>query len=226
MLQRPRGQSPVRSRDPGPWVTRLRAASGGHPASSPGLASEELGGQPVSEGPSPCRHALNPALLQGQQPRGPHPGPGHLARQERSPLVVSVFVFQRETVNVSVFGSGLQPPGSSVHGFPRQGHWSGLPFPSPGDLPHPGIKPRPPARQADSLPLRHQGSPEREFVLICVAARGLGYVPHADSLVAEGGIQPLDGGRTRGPCAGSLEIQHWVTEGALRECLVVDPLKE
>ena len=37
-------------------------------------------------------------------------------------------------------------------GFSRQGCWSGLPFPSPGDLPNPGIKPRPPALQADSLP--------------------------------------------------------------------------
>ena len=30
-------------------------------------------------------------------------------------------------------------------GFPRQEYWSGLPFPSPGDLPDPGIKPAPPA---------------------------------------------------------------------------------
>ena len=36
----------------------------------------------------------------------------------------------------------MDPPGSSVHGFPRQKHWSGLPFPSPGDLPDPGIEPR------------------------------------------------------------------------------------
>ena len=42
--------------------------------------------------------------------------------------------------------------GSSVHmGFPRQEYWSGLPFPSPGDLPNQGIKPRSPALQADSL---------------------------------------------------------------------------
>ena len=32
-------------------------------------------------------------------------------------------------------------PGSSVHGFSRQGYWSGLPGPPPGDLPYPGIKP-------------------------------------------------------------------------------------
>ena len=36
-------------------------------------------------------------------------------------------------------------------GFSRQEYWSGLPFPSPGDLPSPGIKPRSPALQADSL---------------------------------------------------------------------------
>ena len=36
-------------------------------------------------------------------------------------------------------------------GFSRQEHWSGLPFPSPGDLPNPGIKPRSLALQADSL---------------------------------------------------------------------------
>ena len=33
----------------------------------------------------------------------------------------------------------------------RQEYWSGLPFPSPGDLPHPGIEPGSPALQADAL---------------------------------------------------------------------------
>ena len=37
-------------------------------------------------------------------------------------------------------------------GFSRQEYWSGLPFPSPGDLPDPGIEPRSPALQADTLP--------------------------------------------------------------------------
>ena len=37
-------------------------------------------------------------------------------------------------------------------GFSRPEYWSGLPCPSPGDLPYAGIKPRPPALQADSLP--------------------------------------------------------------------------
>ena len=37
-------------------------------------------------------------------------------------------------------------------GFSRQEYWSGLPFPSPGDLPDPGMKPWSPALQADALP--------------------------------------------------------------------------
>ena len=37
-------------------------------------------------------------------------------------------------------------------GFSRQEYWSGLPFPSPGDLPDPGIEPGSPALQTDSLP--------------------------------------------------------------------------
>ena len=44
-------------------------------------------------------------------------------------------------------------------GFPRQEYWSELPFPSPGDLPNPGIEPRSPALQADSLPTELQGKP-------------------------------------------------------------------
>ena len=37
-------------------------------------------------------------------------------------------------------------------GFSRQEYWSGLPFPSPGDLPNPGIEPKSPTFQADTLP--------------------------------------------------------------------------
>ena len=42
-------------------------------------------------------------------------------------------------------------------GFPGQGYWSGLPFLPPGDLPDPGIEPRSPALQADSLPSEPPG---------------------------------------------------------------------
>ena len=44
-------------------------------------------------------------------------------------------------------------------GFSRQEYWSGLPFPSPGDLSDPGIKPGSPAFQADSLPSELPGKP-------------------------------------------------------------------
>ena len=43
-------------------------------------------------------------------------------------------------------------------GFSRPEHWSGEPFPPPGDLPSPGMEPRSPALQADSLPAKPQGS--------------------------------------------------------------------
>ena len=43
------------------------------------------------------------------------------------------------------------PPGSSVHGILQARILEWLPFPSPGDLPDPGIEPRSPALQADSL---------------------------------------------------------------------------
>ena len=44
-------------------------------------------------------------------------------------------------------------------GFSRQGYWSGLPFPAPGDLPDPGIEPRSPVLQVDSLPSEPLGKP-------------------------------------------------------------------
>ena len=44
-------------------------------------------------------------------------------------------------------------------GFPRQEYWSGLPFPSPGDLPDPGIGPKSPGLQVDSLPSEPPGKP-------------------------------------------------------------------
>ena len=58
------------------------------------------------------------------------------------------------------------PPGCLSMGFSRQEYWSGLPFPPPGDLPNPGIKPcllsllRFLHWQAGSSPLNHLGSPQ------------------------------------------------------------------
>ena len=44
-------------------------------------------------------------------------------------------------------------------GFSRQEYWSGLPFPSPGDLPDPGIEPRSPTFQAEALTSEPPGKP-------------------------------------------------------------------
>jgi len=58
-------------------------------------------------------------------------------------------------------------------GFSRQEYWSGLPFPSPGDLSNPGIEPRSSVLQADSLP------PEPgklSFNYIHIASVCLGYI--------------------------------------------------
>ena len=57
-------------------------------------------------------------------------------------------------------------PGTVAHQVPlsmessRQGYWSGLPFPSPGGLPNPGIEPRSPALQANSLSSEPPGEPQ------------------------------------------------------------------
>ena len=48
--------------------------------------------------------------------------------------------------------------------FSRPEYWSGQPFPSTGDLPNPGIEPRSPALQADSLPTELSGKPVRVVV--------------------------------------------------------------
>ena len=69
--------------------------------------------------------------------------------------------------------------------FSRQGYCSGLPFPSPGDLPDPGIKPGSPALQADSLLTELQGEPNstlkylKKFKEYCVNAnQGISCLKH------------------------------------------------
>ena len=59
-------------------------------------------------------------------------------------------------------------------GFCRQEHWSGLPYPLPGDLPSPGIEslsPVAPALHTDSLPLSPQGSPKHSSALFSSVAQ-------------------------------------------------------
>ena len=51
--------------------------------------------------------------------------------------------------------------------FSRQEYWSGLPFPSPGHLPDPGIEPRSPTMQADALPSEPPGKPKEKGLGSC-----------------------------------------------------------
>ena len=51
------------------------------------------------------------------------------------------------------------PMDCTCMGFSREEYWSGLPSPSPGDLPDPGIEPRSPALQSDALPSEPPGNP-------------------------------------------------------------------
>ena len=51
-------------------------------------------------------------------------------------------------------------------GFSRQEYWNGLPFPSPGDLPNPGIEPGSPALQADALSSEPPGKPQQETSIV------------------------------------------------------------
>ena len=55
-------------------------------------------------------------------------------------------------------------PGPPSMAFPWQEYCSGLPFPSPGDLPNPGIKPRSPELWADALPSEPPGKPMNSLV--------------------------------------------------------------
>ena len=68
--------------------------------------------------------------------------------------VLHLGVIEGESGSHSVVSNSLQPRGQAPLSikFSRQEYWSGLPFPSPGDLPDPGIEPRSPALQADALP--------------------------------------------------------------------------
>ena len=53
-------------------------------------------------------------------------------------------------------------------GFSRQEYWSGLSFPSPGDLPDAGIEPKSPALQADALVSEPPGKPKMVKFMLCV----------------------------------------------------------
>ena len=83
-------------------------------------------------------------------------------------------------------------------GFPKQEYWSGLLFPSPGDLPHPGIEPRSPTLQEDSLPAEPPGKPKNT---------GVGSLP-----LLQGSSQPRN--RTGVSCITGGFFTNWATREA------------
>ena len=71
--------------------------------------------------------------------------------------------------------------------FSRQEYWSGLPFPSPEDLPDLGIEPRSPELQADALPSEPPGKPYFKrldnipsciYNIFCISSQPFGLLPH------------------------------------------------
>ena len=80
-------------------------------------------------------------------------------KEEKTTSVYFIFPFTQVKVKVKSLSCvrlfvtpwtvACQPPPSM--GFSRQEYWSGWPFPSPGDIPNPGIEPGSPALQADAL---------------------------------------------------------------------------
>ena len=68
------------------------------------------------------------------------------------------FVARSCLILASPWGLDRQAPLSME--FPRKEYWSGLLFPSPGDLLNPGIEPRSPILHADSLPAESQRKPQ------------------------------------------------------------------
>ena len=76
--------------------------------------------------------------------------------------------------------AALQAPLSME--FSRPEYWSGLPFPSPEDLPNPGMELRSPTLQSDSLPSEPPGKPGVFlFITTCLKERILSSVPQFDS---------------------------------------------
>ena len=51
-------------------------------------------------------------------------------------------------------------------GFPRQEHWTGLPFPSPGDLPNPGIEPASPTLEGTFFTTKPPGKPNTTVAIL------------------------------------------------------------
>ena len=85
-------------------------------------------------------------------------GNGELIFKRDGVSLCSVFSRSARSDSVTSWAAAHQAPLSP--GFSRQEHWSRLPYPPPGDLLNPGIEPKSPTLQADSLSSEPPGKPQ------------------------------------------------------------------
>ena len=104
----------------------------------------------LGDPPSPGIECESPALWLNSVPSEP---PG------KPRLPFSLVQFSLSVMSNSETPWTVAQRASLSMGFSRQEYWSGLPCPSPEDLPGPGIKSTFSALQADALPMSHRGSP-------------------------------------------------------------------
>ena len=93
-------------------------------------------------------------------------------------------------------------------GFYRQGYWSELPFPSPGELPVPGIEPRSPSLQEDGLLTEPPGKPEKveqsQYLILNPFGSSLVLIPSAGSRSSAHGKGHEEGGSAYAKAGSSL----------------------
>ena len=103
-----------------------------------------------------ARVPLGPVTSKGNMNQIAIPFPRH---KWSLPLCLLLFLFSRSVVSDSVTPWTISPPSPLSMVFSRQEYWSQLPYPSSGDIPHPGIRLRSPSLQVDSLPSGLSGKP-------------------------------------------------------------------
>ena len=86
-------------------------------------------------------------------------------------LNIYMYIYESESVSHSIVSDSVAPWTVAHHAplsmaFSRQEYWNGMPCPSPGDLPDPGIEPWSPALQADSVPSEPPGEPIYLYIFL------------------------------------------------------------
>ena len=110
-------------------------------------------------------------------------------RAEKQSRVGCVCVLVTQSCPTLCDPMDCSPPGSSVHGI-LQARRRGLPCPPPWNLPNPGIEPRSPALQTESLPSEPQGKPEGSYKMVIDQSHWVG---GAGGPQFEGGDAPVWG---------------------------------